>query len=193
WARGPGRAAGAAAEAVARPGAGAGADGAVAAGADRARAGAAAARAGARHAVAPAAGHLARLIAEQAALDVAIVQAGGEIAGRGDRCERPALLRPQHAENAGGARPLAALPPRQLRVHALDLLDLVLAGLAGGVLLAHLAFFELHPLAGAARHDALVHVLGLLFLLGLLRRLDLGAGVAVLAVLVLGEVAARGA
>src|SRR5262249_38289020 len=86
------------ARAVARAHARAVAAGAVTTGADGAHAGAAAARAHARDPVAPAAGHLARLVADEAALDVAVVEAGGEVAGRRQRGEGAALLRLDDAE-----------------------------------------------------------------------------------------------
>src|SRR5690606_9264349 len=92
------------------------ADRAVATEADRAPAGAAAARAGALQAVAPAALHLADLVADQAAIDVAILEARREVARAGDRGERTALLRVERAEDAGGARGVHRLLAGELRI-----------------------------------------------------------------------------
>src|SRR5262249_42713361 len=173
------------------PGAGAGAvaGGSVAPRADGVHARAATAGADAVHAVAPAARHLAGLVADEAALDVAVVETGGEIAGRRQRREGSALLRLPHAQAARGARAAVALLLGQRRVDVLDLLDLVLAGLLVGVLLAHLALFEGHLGSGAAG-GLVVFVVLVLGRLGLLLRLDRDARGAKLAVEIVVRVAA---
>src|SRR5690606_18609187 len=166
--------------AVARPGAGAVADEAVAAGADGAPAGAAAAGPDALQAVAPAARHLADLVADQAAVDVAVVDAGGEVSRTGQRGERPARGLLQEAEHTGLAGVLDRLLLGQLRRRVVVLHD-VLAGLTGRLLLAHLALVERHLGAGAAGGLLVTGVHLLLFLLRVLLRLGLDAGEAPLA------------
>src|SRR5690606_606383 len=160
-------AAAAGAGAVARPGAGAVADEAVAAGADGAPAGAAAAGPDALQAVAPAARHLADLVADQAAVDVAVVDAGGEVSRTGQRGERPARGLLQEAEHTGLAGVLDRLLLGQLRRRVV-VLHGVLAGLTGRLLLAHLALVERHLGAGAAGGLLVTGVHLLLFLLRVL-------------------------
>src|SRR5205085_11162550 len=137
-------------DAVALAGARAVADRAVAAGADRAPAGAAAAGTEPGAAVAEAAVHLAGLVAEQAAVDVGVIEAARDVAGAGQRGERAALGQRGRPQDARGPRLLDRLLASELGVVEV-LLHLVLTLGPIGVLLAHLAFVEPHRRAGAAR------------------------------------------